>query len=147
MIHKCKCEYDLNWDCMRSVVVTVILVFGVLTQLKGTRGKYGEGVIRLILSFLPHKDYHVLYNVRFNIGRKICQIDHLVVSPYGIFVIETKNYLGVTYDIVNSPMLRRSALRAGGDVYKDGTRHYKLGEFAIVGEATVLAMRTTLHNL
>lgn len=41
----------------------------------------------------------------------------------------------------------RTALRAGGDVSKEGSRHYKLGEFAIVGEAAVLAMRTTLPGL
>lgn len=41
----------------------------------------------------------------------------------------------------------RSALRAGGDVSEPGKRHYKLGEFAIVGEAAVLAMRTQLRGL
>lgn len=39
----------------------------------------------------------------------------------------------------------RTALKAGGDVVEDAKRHYKLGEFALVGEATVLAMRTSLN--
>lgn len=37
-----------------------------------------------------------------------------------------------------------SAENAGGDVRGENTRHYKLGEFAIVGEASALAMRTHL---
>lgn len=37
-----------------------------------------------------------------------------------------------------------TAQKAGGDVQKKGTRHYKLGEFALVGEAAVLAMRTNI---
>lgn len=38
-----------------------------------------------------------------------------------------------------------TAQKAGGDVKKKGMRHYKLGEFALVGEATVLAMRTNIN--
>lgn len=40
-----------------------------------------------------------------------------------------------------------TAARAGGDVRKNGKRHYRLGEFSICGEATVLAMRTNLPSL
>lgn len=39
-----------------------------------------------------------------------------------------------------------TAQKAGGDVHKKGMRHYKLGEFALVGEATVLAMRTNIKK-
>lgn len=67
------------------------------------------------------------------------------LSPSGTsFAIGPATYFG---DWEFRSEMLRTALRAGGDVYKDGTRHYKLGEFAIVGEATVLAMRTTLYNL
>lgn len=36
---------------------------------------------------------------------------------------------------------------AGKTVFENNSRHYKLGEFASVGEATVLAMRTHLPNM
>lgn len=39
-----------------------------------------------------------------------------------------------------------TAQKAGGDVQKKGMRHYKLGEIALVGEATVLAMRTNVGS-
>lgn len=38
-----------------------------------------------------------------------------------------------------------TAQKAGGDVKRNNMRHYKLGEFSLVGEATVLAMRTNLN--
>ena len=46
----------------------------------------------------------------FRDGWKICQIDHLVISRYGIFVIEAKNYQGVIYGDGRDKMLRRKVL-------------------------------------
>ena len=36
-------------------------------------------------------------DVLLEIGNTSCQIDHIVVSIFGIFVIETKNYSGIIY--------------------------------------------------
>lgn len=93
-----------------GIIGALILYFGVLTQLKSTRGRYGEILIRLIMKTLP-QEYRVFNDVRFNIGRSRCQIDHLVVSPYGIFVIETKSYLGLTIGSSAWSMWRRYVLR------------------------------------
>ena len=46
----------------------------------------------------------------FRDGRSSCQIDHLVISSYGIFVIEAKNYLGVIAGDGRDKMLRRKVL-------------------------------------
>lgn len=91
------------------ILITSILVFGVLTQLKNTRGKFGELLVRFILACLP-REYRVFYDVRFNVERSRCQIDHLVVSPYGIFVIEAKSYLGLTVGHTSWSMWRRYVL-------------------------------------
>lgn len=42
-------------------------------------------------------DYHIMDDVVFEIGNGTIQIDHLVISKYGIFAIETKNYRGKIY--------------------------------------------------
>ncbi len=55
------------------------------------KGEVGEYVINL--ASLP-KDHKCLDDLMFSVGDRTTQIDHLVVSPYGIFVIETKNYKG-----------------------------------------------------
>ena len=56
-------------------------------------GSAGEDRVAEELSNLDD-DYIVLNNCMFRIKDKTTQIDHIVVSEYGIFVIETKNYSG-----------------------------------------------------
>ena len=65
-------------------------------------GKAGELAVSSILHSLP-PEYCVLDNIIIpdqvtDPNKKYTtQIDHVVVSPYGIFVIETKNYSGRVY--------------------------------------------------
>ena len=61
------------------------------------RGELGERNVRRILSYLPGEDYIVLNDVLLPAGASTNQLDHIVVSVYGIFVIETKNYSGKLY--------------------------------------------------
>ena len=56
-------------------------------------GKVGENKVARILNSLP-REYKVVNNVIIPNQRGTSQIDHIVLSPYGIFVIETKNYSG-----------------------------------------------------
>jgi len=58
------------------------------------KGRLGEQLIAKKLAKLDKRKYHVINDVKFNIKGKYSQIDHLVISDYGIFVIETKNYKG-----------------------------------------------------
>lgn len=55
-------------------------------------GKTGESKVMFELYKLPTKDYLVLNDCIFRINNNTTQIDHIVVSKYGIFVIETKHY-------------------------------------------------------
>jgi restriction system protein len=41
--------------------------------------------------FLDLNEYHVFNNVSINAGFKSVRIDHVIVSRYGVFVVETKN--------------------------------------------------------
>src|SRR5690606_23836881 len=65
------------------------------------KGIIGENQISGVLRKLG-KDYVVIHNVKLNIKDSISQIDHIVVSDYGIFVIETKNYKGWILGYENS---------------------------------------------
>ena len=56
-------------------------------------GNVGEMQVVLKLNRLP-KEYITLNNVMLPTQYGTTQIDHIVVSPYGIFVIETKNFKG-----------------------------------------------------
>ena len=92
-------------------------------------GAYGEFTISAVFKSLTD-EYHVMDNILLQQGAKLrpynpekygkspwklvkkhgkvyevvkksTQIDHLIVSPYGIFVIETKNHKGWVYGDVN----------------------------------------------
>lgn len=61
------------------------------------RGLTGEVHVSYILRRLDHEYYRVFNNILIrnkNTGRT-AQIDHIIVSIFGVFVIETKNYTGV----------------------------------------------------
>lgn len=68
----------------------------------GIKGRFGEKKVTLILSELPKDKYIVLNDLLLYTSRGSSQIDHVVFSVYGIFVIETKNYSGWIYGSANA---------------------------------------------
>ncbi|MBR4387859.1 MAG: NERD domain-containing protein [Prevotella sp.] len=60
------------------------------------KGKRGEAKVHEILSQLP-EEYIIMDDVVLPTNKGTTQIDHIVVSKYGIFAIETKNYRGDIY--------------------------------------------------
>ena len=58
------------------------------------KGYMGEKWVNEELNKLPKNEYKVLKNITIKDEKGTHQIDHIVVSIYGIFVIETKNYFG-----------------------------------------------------
>ena len=58
------------------------------------KGHIGERRVSETLKRLNSKEYIVLNNIELKIKGSTSQIDHIIVSNYGIFVIETKNYKG-----------------------------------------------------
>lgn len=58
------------------------------------KGYFGEKSVAFFLSRLDPTKYKVINNIMLQTSSRTTQIDHVVVSNYGIFVIETKNYQG-----------------------------------------------------
>lgn len=84
---------------MGIVIIIVIIAFTVYVKWYNSptqKGKRGELRIHEILSRLPG-EYHVMDDVVLKTGRGTTQIDHVVISKYGVFAIETKNYRGEIY--------------------------------------------------
>lgn len=59
-------------------------------------GDIGELTISSVFRSLP-SEYHVIDNVMLRTQKGSTQIDHIIVCPYGIFVIETKNHKGMIF--------------------------------------------------
>lgn len=74
-----------------------LMVIAVLYFLKSPWFKGFAGEMRVHISTKIHLNkakYHVLRNVILPTADGTTQIDHIIVSPYGVFVIETKNMKG-----------------------------------------------------
>ena len=83
-------------ESIKAILLIIIIGLFVLSAIYRTKiiGLWGEKKISFLLWFLG-SEYKTFNDVL--IKKKsghTTQIDHLVISPYGIFVIETKNYTG-----------------------------------------------------
>lgn len=87
----------------KAVLLLVIVLFFILIRiLKPSKGRMGERAVSRKLNRLPHYKYKVINNLLINSCGHSTQIDHVVVSQYGVFVIETKNYQGLIYGGYNT---------------------------------------------
>jgi len=76
--------------------ILFVAIIALLAYLLPSKGEMAEIRVHNTLIELP-KEYHVIDNVILGSSKSSSQIDHIVVSPYGIFVIETKGYKGWIY--------------------------------------------------
>lgn len=85
-----------------GIVLFALLVFLAATKAK-RRGKRGEKKVSNILEeyLKDHKGYVINDVIIANLKGKTSQIDHILFTPYAIFVIETKNYSGRIYGSPN----------------------------------------------
>ncbi len=88
-----------------------ILIFILIAILKFFNpqilGWFGEHWVKKELKKLPCEKYRILNDIMIRTSTGTCQIDHLVISPYGIFVIEAKQYHGyITGDKYDKKWIR-----------------------------------------
>ncbi len=83
------------WHIIIPIAAILFLVF--LIRLLPSKGKVGEKRVARRLDKLPEDEYRVFNDVMIPTPKGTSQIDHVVVSEYGIFVIETKFYQGWIY--------------------------------------------------
>lgn len=84
---------DVVFPILIIVVLFVLLI--ILMRLIPSKGAIGEKRVARILEKLPEGKYSVINNLLLNNSGYTSQVDHVVVSVYGIFVIETKTYQGI----------------------------------------------------
>jgi len=80
------------WLLVAACVIGVLQLAWVRAWVKGL---FGEFAVKLAAKLcLPPDSYHAIHNVTLPTPDGTTQIDHIVVSRYGIFVVETKNMKG-----------------------------------------------------
>lgn len=61
------------------------------------RGKRGENRVKRVIGTTIENERYVINDWMVSHHGRTSQIDHIVINPHGIFVIETKNYSGSIY--------------------------------------------------
>ena len=95
---------DSSYTVVGIITIGLLVVFFVrYMQRDPIRiGAKGESRVARELRRLNPKEYIVLNDLVVKTSRGSSQIDHVVISIYGIFVIETKTYRGWIHGNENS---------------------------------------------
>jgi len=88
--------FSLLWQALAPFWwVLPLPLLAALCRQPAVKGWIGEILLDLFLRIgLPRRRYRLLRNLTLPTADGSTQIDHVVVSRHGIFVIETKNYRG-----------------------------------------------------
>ena len=86
----------LLWKVGAAIAVILVLQVVWMVVRPRLRGAFGETLLAAVLRRkLDASLYHVLNDIYLPLDDgSTTQIDHVVVSPFGVFVIETKTYKG-----------------------------------------------------
>lgn len=91
----------IDWQAILGLFALAGIFLLVILWRK-SKGKRGEKQVSALLALLPRKKYKVINDLLLQSGANSTQIDHVVVSVYGVFVIETKYMQGWIYGGENS---------------------------------------------
>lgn len=80
---------------MGSIVILFIICFILTVYYPKLRGFMGEFWLRQELEKLNVRKYKLLNDIMIEDENGTHQIDHIIISKYGIFVIEMKNFYGL----------------------------------------------------
>ena len=80
-----------------KVLIVIMLIIYILLRIfySKFRGSMGEYWVKKELEQFPKEEYIVFNDIMIEDDKGSHQIDHIVVSKFGIFVIEMKNYYGM----------------------------------------------------
>ena len=78
-----------------EIIILIILYIILKLNYPKFRGFMGEFWVKLELEKLPKDKYIILNDIMIKDEHGTHQIDYLVLSHFGIFVIEMKNYYGL----------------------------------------------------
>lgn len=109
------------------------------------RGDWTESKVAKQLAKLPKDEYIVLNDLMLPTSYGTTQIDHVVLSLYGVYVIETKNYTGT---LIGNEKSEQWEQNINGFMYKtaNALRQNKAHISAVRSHASVQA-NVPIHNI
>ena len=119
---------------MFIIILSILFfAFAILITIYSKRivGAAGEYWVKKELKMLP-REYLTLNDVMVKTNNKTSQIDHIIVSKYGVFVIETKQYNGV---LIGNDYDKKWEFKAGNKVlYINNPVHQNYGHVQALKE-------------
>lgn len=116
-----------NPQYMRIIwIILPLIAFGMLMKVPAFKGWIGEIYLHFGLKWLlPKNKYHLFRNVTLPTEDGTTQIDHVVVSEFGVFVIETKNMKGWIFGSKNSKVWTQQIYRHKSSFQNPLRQNYK----------------------
>lgn len=86
-----------------AALIFFVVGYGIGRRRRTPSQNEGESLVRnALMSSFPSNNFHLLNNITLPIANGTTQIDHVLVSTRGIFVIETKHYSGWIFASANA---------------------------------------------
>lgn len=113
-----------------EIVVLILLIFvfiaAVILKSPAAKGYFGEKSVQLFTSLrLDSAVYHRIDDVTLGDSGETTQIDHVFVSEYGIFVVETKNMKGWIFGGENQSEWTQTVFRKSSKFQNPLRQNYK----------------------
>ena len=106
-------------------VVPILIIIGLLKTPK-VKGLFGEAFVKLLAKLkLPADVYIPIHNVTLPTADGTTQIDHIFVSEYGVFVVETKNMKGWIFGTENQAQWTQQIYQAKNKFQNPLRQNYK----------------------
>lgn len=106
--------------------LALLLIFRMILRSAWLKGRLGETIVNVGAKILlDQRVYHLIKNITLSVGNGTTQIDQLVVSPFGIFVIETKNMKGWIFGDPNQRQWTQLIYRYKGKFQNPLRQNYK----------------------
>jgi hypothetical protein len=105
--------------------IVPFFLLAALLKSRWFKGVFGEFVVNRLLSRLPKNEYTVVKDVTLPTENGTTQIDHIVVSKFGVFVIETKNMKGWIFGSVNQKQWTQKIYRHSSKFQNPLHQNYK----------------------
>lgn len=106
-------------------LIPVLIIVGLIGS-PWFKGKLGEFLVNVSARyFLDKSRYHLIKNVTLPTEDGTTQIDHVVVSEFGVFVVETKNMKGWIFGSPHQPFWTQKIFRSSYKFQNPLHQNYK----------------------
>jgi len=109
-------------------ILIIIIFIGLIFFVKTAKFKGGIGEFFVnfnITQKLDKETYHLIKNVTLPASGGTTQVDHIIVSKYGIFVLETKNMKGWIFGSAHQKMWTQKIYKYTGKFQNPLHQNYK----------------------